>query len=64
LPQLVANKQGRANLQVDVDGITLAPGASSIVGRSLVVHADPDDGKTQPAGNSGRRIACGVIRTQ
>jgi Cu-Zn family superoxide dismutase len=63
LPQLVANKQGRANVQVEVDGITLAPGASSIVGRSLVVHADPDDGKTQPAGNSGRRIACGVIRT-
>jgi Cu-Zn family superoxide dismutase len=62
LPQLTANKQGRANVQGDVEGITLAPGAASIVGRTVVVHADPDDGKTQPAGNSGRPIACGVIR--
>lgn len=30
-------------------------------GTSLVLHADPDDGKTDPAGNSGARIACGVI---
>jgi Cu-Zn family superoxide dismutase len=36
-------------------------GTSSIVGRAVVVHADPDDLVTQPAGNSGVRIACGVI---
>ena len=63
LPQLSANKQGRANVQVDLVGVTLAPGTTSIANRSVVVHADADDGKTQPAGNSGRRIACGVIRT-
>jgi Cu-Zn family superoxide dismutase len=28
----------------------------------VVIHADPDDYKSQPAGNSGKRIACGVIR--
>lgn len=62
LPALVANKQGRANIQADMDIITLRPGAANIVGRSLIVHAGPDDYKSQPAGNSGARIACGVIR--
>jgi len=61
LPALKANKAGRANVHVDVDGITLKPGPASILGRGLVVHADPDDYKTQPTGNSGARIACGVI---
>ena len=42
-------------------GVTVAPGPTSIVGRSLVVHKDADDYKTQPTGNSGARIACGVI---
>ena len=37
-------------------------GASDIVGKSVVVHADPDDFRTQPAGNSGARVACGVIK--
>ena len=62
LPSLNANKAGRANVQVDVDGITVTPGPASIIGRGLIVHADPDDYKTQPTGNAGARIACGVIR--
>jgi Cu-Zn family superoxide dismutase len=33
-----------------------------VIGRTIVVHADPDDYRTQPAGNSGGAIACGVIR--
>ena len=61
LPSLKANKAGRANVQVDLDVITLTPGPGSIVGRGLIVHADPDDYKTQPTGNAGARIACGVI---
>jgi superoxide dismutase, Cu-Zn family len=43
---------------------TLADGPNSIFhdgGTSLVIHSDPDDYKTDPAGNSGARIACGVI---
>ncbi len=39
-------------------------GPASIVGRGLIVHADPDDYKTQPTGNAGARIACGVIKAE
>lgn len=33
-----------------------------IIGRTIVIHASPDDFKTQPAGNAGEKIACGVIK--
>jgi len=62
LPALKAAKDGRARLDVTVDLITVRPGPASVVGRGLIIHADPDDYKTQPAGNAGARIACGVIK--
>jgi Cu/Zn superoxide dismutase len=40
---------------------TVSGAGNSVVGRAVVVHRDPDDYKTQPAGNSGPRVACGVI---
>ena len=62
LPALQAGKDGRAKTQAVIDGVTLSPGPNSIMGRGLIIHADPDDYKTQPTGNSGARIACGVIK--
>lgn len=62
LPALKAEKNGHANLDAVLEGVTVAPGPTSIVGRGLIIHADPDDYKTQPTGNSGARIACGVIK--
>jgi Cu-Zn family superoxide dismutase len=62
LPALQAGKDGHATLDAVVEGISVSPGSNSIVGRGLIIHADPDDFKTQPTGNSGARIACGVIR--
>lgn len=35
---------------------------NEIIGRTVVIHSDPDDFHTQPAGNAGKKIACGVIR--
>lgn len=62
LPSLKANKAGRAQLDITVSAITVGPGASSIIGRGLIVHAQPDDYKTQPTGNAGARLACAVIK--
>jgi Cu-Zn family superoxide dismutase len=62
LPALKADKAGRAKVDVEMDIITVTPGPASVVGRGLIVHADPDDYRTQPTGNAGARIACGVIR--
>ena len=61
LPALKADANGRAVASFSVAGVTVAPGPTSIAGRALVVHKDPDDYKTQPTGNSGARVACGVI---
>ena len=62
LPSLKAGKDGRAKIDVELDGIAVGAGAGNIIGRTVIVHADPDDFKTQPTGNSGARIACGVIK--
>ena len=37
---------------------------ADIIGKAVVIHESPDDYRTQPAGNSGRRLACGVIQAQ
>jgi Cu-Zn family superoxide dismutase len=62
LPALKADARGRAEFEVELNIISLAGGPANIIGRSVVVHANADDFRTQPAGNSGARIACGVIR--
>ena len=62
LGNIQANAAGVA--KVDVTGVELslaADRANGIRGRALVVHAQPDDEKSDPGGNSGARVACGVI---
>jgi len=62
LSNLTADASGIARYSFSSDGLSAAGGtANSVVGRAVVVHRDPDDYKSQPAGNSGPRIACGVI---
>lgn len=61
MPMLVADNAGKAQLTLEMKGVTVADGASSLVGRAVIVHADPDDHTTQPTGNSGARVACGLI---
>jgi Cu-Zn family superoxide dismutase len=63
LPNLTVTPDGVGRGQVMLMGWTLAPGPKSISspGTALVVHADPDDERTDPTGNSGARVACGVI---
>lgn len=62
LPNLKANDQGVATLTTISPTVSLVAGqANNVLGRTFVVHAEPDDHHSQPAGNSGARVACGVI---
>jgi Cu-Zn family superoxide dismutase len=61
IPNLRADAGGVARVDQLVEGVTLSSGPRSAAGRSLVVHRDPDDYTSQPAGNSGPRIGCAVI---
>lgn len=58
---LVADRKNKAHTRFTVEGMTMVTGASSIIGKAVVIHKDKDDLKSQPAGNAGARIACGVI---
>jgi Cu-Zn family superoxide dismutase len=58
---LKADDYGNAHVDATLDIITVAPGPTSVVGRGLIVHASPDDYKTQPTGNAGARLACAII---
>ena len=62
MPMLRADASGNARLDTQLDVMTVTPGPESVVGRGLIVHADPDDFKTQPTGNAGARLACAVIQ--
>ena len=64
LPNLSVDATGWGHLEVTAKQITLDKGASSLFdadGSALVIHAGPDDLHTDPTGNSGARLACGVI---
>ena len=62
MPNLQSDANGNALAAADLDVITISPGATSIVGRGLIVHVQPDDYKSQPVGNAGARSACAVIQ--
>lgn len=61
MPMLVADASGNAHLDAHIDPATIG-GTNDIIGKGVIVHRDADDFKTQPTGNSGARLACGVVR--
>lgn len=61
LGNIIANTEGMAEFTLEVRGLSLGTDKDSIVGRSVIVHAHPDDLATQPSGGSGDRLACGLI---
>ena len=61
LGNLKADEYGKATLSLMLDGISVGTSADGVTGRAVIVHAGPDDLKTDPTGNSGGRVGCGVI---
>ncbi len=61
MPMLQADASGNATLSAELGVIAVGSGATDIVGKSIIAHKDVDDYETQPTGNSGARVACGVI---
>jgi Cu-Zn family superoxide dismutase len=64
LPNITIGPDGTGRLESMNDRIALAAGPKSVFdadGSTLVVHANPDDFRSDPAGNAGPRLACGVI---
>jgi len=64
LPNLIAGSDGSADTSFTVAHDLAGPGAHSVLqpgGTALVIHAKPDDERTDPSGNSGDRVACAMI---
>jgi len=63
-PNLDVPQSGATRVEVFTEEVTVGPGPTSVFdadGSAIVIHAGPDDYQTDPAGNAGARIACGVI---
>ncbi|MCK6557163.1 superoxide dismutase family protein [Candidatus Binatia bacterium] len=63
-PNIEVPASGATRAEVLAGGVTIGPGPATLFdadGSSLVIHAGPDDYRTDPAGNAGGRIACGVV---
>jgi len=62
---ITAGDEGVATVDTLLQGVTLGDATGTdILGRGVIVHADPDDYTTQPTGNAGARLACGIIEAQ
>jgi len=58
---MTVGEDGHGRLELDSTMLTITPGDRSVVGHAIVVHAKADDMQTQPTGNAGGRIGCGVV---
>jgi Cu-Zn family superoxide dismutase len=58
---VTADANGEVHTRLETHSVTVKEGALSVIGHAVVLHGNPDDLVTQPSGNAGPRIACGVV---
>jgi Cu-Zn family superoxide dismutase len=59
---VTADATGTVSTTFTTHSITVAAGANSVVGHAVILHGNPDDLTSQPSGNAGPRIACGIVQ--
>ena len=59
---VTSDDNGRVRHEFTTRSITVEAGPTTAVGHAIILHANPDDLVTQPTGNAGGRIACGVVQ--
>lgn len=65
MDNIVADANGVAQVNVHASGVVLGGGApNDAMGKAVIVHGGADDYTTQPTGDAGNRVACGIIRAQ
>lgn len=64
LPNIKAGGNGKASIDFTTNLLGAGTSQFSVIGRSIVIHSRADDYTSQPSGNSGDRIACGIIQEQ
>jgi superoxide dismutase, Cu-Zn family len=64
LPNLLVGTDGRGSFEYTIPNASISGGPNPVIdadGAAVVIHAAPDDFRTDPSGNSGARVACGVL---
>ncbi|MFZ2995095.1 superoxide dismutase family protein [Sphingobium sp.] len=67
MPNMLAGPDGSGQIEYQIKGGTISGGATPLLdadGAAVVIHAQADDNKSDPAGNAGGRVACGVLNAQ
>jgi Cu-Zn family superoxide dismutase len=59
---VTADEKGEVHTKFTTHSVTVKAGPLSVIGHAVVLHGNPDDLTSQPAGNAGPRIACGIVQ--